>query len=92
MRDINYEFHPNLQKQVDLGISGTDILHGEMKNLMYEADQHLNMTVEREEQSGEAMDSMDRTYAEGYMDSLIAVNSLIIDLSYAIAERQKLTN
>jgi len=28
MRDINSEFHPRLQKLVDLGESGTDILHG----------------------------------------------------------------
>ena len=32
---------PRLQKLVDLGESGTDILHGELKNLMYEAEQQF---------------------------------------------------
>ena len=32
------QLEPRLQKLVDMGESGTDILHGELKNLIYEAE------------------------------------------------------
>ena len=78
-----------LQDLVYHDISGTDILHGEMKNLMLEADQQLLTAQAIEDETGKAMDSMERTYAEGYIDALIVVNNLIIDLSYALEERTK---
>ena len=87
MRDINSEFHPRLQKLVDLGESGTDILHGELKNLMYEAEKQLILAQEAEEKSGEAMDSMERTYWEGQMDALTEVYALTYNLAFAINER-----
>jgi hypothetical protein len=87
MRDINTEFHPHLQKLVDLGESGTDILHGELKNLMYEAEKQLILAQEAEEKSGEAMDSMERTYWEGQMDALTEVYAMTYNLAFAINER-----
>jgi hypothetical protein len=77
----------DLQKAVDHGVSGTDILHGQMKVWLLEAEEELDAALKREEESGEAMDSMERTYAEGQLDCLLAVNELIIDLTYAITER-----
>ena len=47
---------PRLQKLVDLGESGTDIMHGELKNLMLEAEEQLTIAHAAEEASGEAMD------------------------------------
>jgi len=35
------QLDPRLQKLVDLGESGTDILHGELKNMMYECEKIL---------------------------------------------------
>ena len=32
---------PHLQKLIDMGEPGTDIMHGELKNLMYETEQAL---------------------------------------------------
>lgn len=80
-----------IRELLDLNISGTDILHGQLKTLIYEADLHLNACIKREEDSeyANAMDSMDRTYAEGYMDALIAVNHYVIDLTYEISDRSK---
>lgn len=78
-----------IRELLDLNISGTDILHGELKNMVYEASLHLEMCIKREEDSKEAMDSMDRTYAEGYMDALIAVNHYVLDLTYEISDRSK---
>jgi hypothetical protein len=77
---------------VDAGVSGTDILHGELKNLMLIAEQDLAEAIEREEETEEAMDSMARTEAEGKLDALVEVYNLTYALSFAISDRMKLTN
>jgi hypothetical protein len=87
MRDINTEFHPRLQKLVDMGETGTDILHGELKNLMLEAEKQLELAQETEDYSGEAMDSMERTYWEGQLDALTEVYAMTYNLAFAINER-----
>lgn len=89
MRDINSEFHPRLQKLVDLGESGTNILHGELKNLLLEAENQLILAQKQEEETEEAMDSMERTYWEGQMDALTEVYALTYNLSFAINERNQ---
>lgn len=81
--------NPRLQKLIDLGESGTDILHGELKNFMYEAEQELIHAQEVEQESGEAMDSMERKYWEGMLDAYTTVYKLTYDLSFAIADRVK---
>ena len=78
---------PRIQKQVDLGSRGTDIMHGELKNLMYEAEQQLILAQEQEDRTQEAMDSMDRKYWEGQLDALTEVYTLTYNLSFAIDER-----
>ena len=78
---------PRIQKLVDLGSSGTDIMHGELKNLMYEAEQQLILAQEQEDCTQEAMDSMDRKYWEGQLDALTEVYALTYNLSFAIDER-----
>jgi hypothetical protein len=77
---------------VDAGVSGTDILHGELKNLMLMAEQWLEEATDIEDESGEAMDSMVRTEATGRLDALVEVYNLTYALSFAIADRMKLTN
>ena len=72
---------PYLMKQVEMGMDGADILHGHLKTMMYEAEQVLDRCIEVEEVSGEAMDSMERTEATGYLDAL----SELYSLTYAIA-------
>lgn len=81
-----------VQRLVDNGISGTDILHGYMKSLMYETDLVLAPLQENSEELGsdeDYSDTVDRLYNEGYMDALIAVNNFIIDLTYSIEERNR---
>jgi hypothetical protein len=82
---------PRLQKLVDLGESGTDILHGELKNFMYEAEKELEHwhNIEIETDYDDAMDSMERKYWEGQLDAFTAVYKLTYDLSFAIADRTK---
>ena len=82
---------PRLQKLIDLGESGTDILHGELKNLMLEAEKEY-LEIEEEEREGgysDAMLSMDRTRAEGRMDALVEVYALTYQLAFAISDRTK---
>ena len=82
---------PRLQKLIDLGESGTDILHGELKNLMYEAEQELleAQRIEEENDYSDAMESMERKYWEGQLDALTNVYTLTYDLAFAIDERAK---
>jgi hypothetical protein len=68
-----------LQRLVDIGESGTDILHGELKNLMLEAETKL----ERCDQDDE------REWLDGYMQALADIYKLTYDLSFAIADRIK---
>lgn len=88
MNTVNIPLPPHLQKLVDMNVSGLDIMHGHLKLLMLEAEQQLDMAQKAEDESGEAMDSMDRTYAEGYLDSLVSLYQLTYDLSFAIAEKE----
>lgn len=72
-----------LQKLVDLGGSGTDILHGELKNLMYEAEQKLE----------EALHGEGYEYLTGQLDAYTAVYQLTYQLAFAISDRRaKLTD
>ena len=79
---------PHLQKMIDAGVSGTDILHGELKNLMLIAEQDLASALEQEERSEEAMDSMVRTECEGALDTLVALYELTYQLSFAIGAKE----
>jgi hypothetical protein len=87
---MNTALDPRLQKLIDLGESGTDILHGELKNLMLEAEtDYLKIEKEeREDDYSDAMLSMDRTRAEGRMDALVEVYALTYQLAFAIADRR----
>ena len=85
----NLTLEPHLQRMVDAGVSGTDILHGELKNLMLMAEQWLEEATEIEDESGEAMDSMVRTEATGRLDALVEVYNLTYALSFAISDRNK---
>lgn len=82
MNDINTEFPPQLQKLVDQGISGTDIMHGHLKNLMYECETKLI-------EIGDSDDIADKFYHEGRMDALTEVYVLTYNLAFAISDRSK---
>jgi hypothetical protein len=79
---------PYLQKQVNHGISGIDIMHGHLKVLMLQAEQELEEAQRVEDESEEAMDSMERKYWEGQLDALSHLYSLTYDLSFALAAKE----
>lgn len=80
-----------LQKLVDLGETGTNIMHGELKNMMYECEQILVPLLQNSNELGsdeDYDDTVQRLYNEGYMDALTAVYELTYQLSFAIGERR----
>ena len=87
MEDIGLP--PHLQRLVNAGVSGVDIMHGELKNLMLIAEQELADAIEQEELSEEAMDSMVRTECEGRLDALVELYQLTYQLSFAIGARDE---
>jgi len=82
---------PYLQKQVELGMDGADIMHGHLKTLMLEAEQQLELAIEAEEDSGEAMDSMERRYWEGVTETYAELYALTYDIAFAQANKERLT-
>jgi hypothetical protein len=83
------ELPVHLQRMVDAEVTGLDIMHGELKNLMLLGEKELERTLIVEQESGEAMDSMERTYAEGYLDALVSLYKLTYDLSFAIGGKNE---
>jgi len=85
------QLEPRLQSLIDLGESGTDILHGELKNMMYECEQVLVPLLENSNELGsdeDYSDTVERLYNEGYMDALTAVYQLTYQLAFAISDRR----
>ena len=74
---------PYLQKQVELGMDGADILHGHLKTLMVEAEQQLTLAQEAEDESEEAMDSMERKYWEGVTEAYGQLYALTYEIAFA---------
>lgn len=79
---ISDELDPHLQKLVNLGESGTDIMHSHLKNLMYESEIKLG-------EIGDLDNIADKFYYEGRMDTLTEIYTLTYNLSFAISDRSK---
>jgi hypothetical protein len=79
MININGKLEPRLQKLVDLGESGTDIMHGHLKNLMLETETKLLSMGNN--------DLPDKFYNEGRMEALTECYILTYNLAFALNER-----
>lgn len=79
----DFKLDPRLQKQVDMGETGTDIMHGELKNLMYECETKLS-------DISELQDNPEYKYLSGRLDALTDVYIMTYNLAFAINERAKL--
>jgi hypothetical protein len=90
MNNMNAEdigLPPHLQRMVNADVTGLDIMHGELKNLMLIAEQELADAQAIEDETEEAMDSMDRTRCEGALDTLVELYNLTYQLSFAIGAK-----
>jgi len=81
----NQLLEPTLQKLVDMGEPSVDIIHGHMKNLMYECETKLSDIKDSD-------NAADKFYHEGRMDALTEIYVLTYNLSFAISERNKNAN
>lgn len=86
----DYNIEPHIQKQIDAGSSGLDIMHGHLKTLMLDAERELEEAQRVEDETEEAMDSMERRYWEGQLDALSYLYNLTYALSFAIDERDQI--
>ena len=57
--------------------------------LLYEAEEELENAQRVEDETEEAMDSMERKYWEGQVDALSYIYSMTYALAFAINERAK---
>lgn len=81
---------PQIQKLVDAGVSGIDVMHGLLKVDMIEAEARYANAIEVEEENdySDAMESMDRKYEEGFLDALTMMYRLTYDISFAVATKE----
>jgi len=80
---------PHMQRMVNLDMDGADIMHGELKVLMVEAEQQLALAQEAEDESEEAMDSMERRYWEGVLDTYVELYKLTYDIAFSKGVRNE---
>jgi len=77
---------PHLQRMVNARVSGLDIMHGELKNLMLLAEQNWEAAKNGDPLEEDEYDESD-DYHQGYLDALTVVYKLTYDLSFAIGEK-----
>jgi len=77
---------PHLQRMVNARVSGLDIMHGELKNLMLIAEQNWEAAKNGDPLEEDEYDESD-DYHQGYLDALTVVYKLTYDLSFAIGEQ-----
>jgi hypothetical protein len=80
---------PHMQRMVNLDMDGADIMHGELKVLMVEAEKELALAQEAEDESEEAMDSMERRYWEGVLDTYAELYKLTYDIAFSKGVRNE---
>lgn len=73
----NLELSPYLKKMVDANISGLDIIHGELKNLMYD--------VEREMENP-GVDEELLCYLNGKLEAYGNIYQLTYELAFEIGD------
>jgi hypothetical protein len=86
---ITTALEDHIQKAVDHKVPPFDIMHGELKRLLVDAEEQLMLAQENEERTGEAKDSMERTYWEGQCDALSNLYTLTYGIYFAISDRDE---
>lgn len=76
---------PKFQQLLDNNVPKIDIMHGELKNRLQEAQSEYEKAelIERENDYSDAMESMERKYWEGYLEALEGIYVLSYQLSIA---------
>lgn len=90
MQEQADKLEPHLQRLVDAGVSGIDIMHGELKLRMLEAEAAYTeaQRIEEDNDFSDALESMERKYAEGVLDAFTWIYKDTYDISFAIAAKE----
>ena len=91
MQETQDKLEPHLQRLVDAGVTGIDIMHGQLKIDMLAADAEYQRLYQEEADNdfSDAMESMERKYAEGWADALTMMYKLTYDISFAIGVKEQ---
>jgi len=76
----NLSIPPHIKKSIEAGVSGLDIIHGELKTLMIEAEEAIR------ERQVEYSDSYDLGWVEGMLEAYAKIYQLTYDLSFGGAK------
>lgn len=79
---------PWMQKAVDAGVSGIDIIHGHLKSLISDCESNSFIAQAEEAMSPNDMNHMESRYWEGQLDALTAIYNLTYSLAFAINNRE----
>mgnify|MGYP003350621440 CR=1 FL=1 len=79
-----------IKQLLNAGVTGDDIIHGELKVWMLDAENEYEeaQRIEEENDYSDAMESMDRKYEEGFLDALTMMYKYTYDISFAISARE----
>ena len=90
MQEHSDKLEPHLQRLVDAGVTGIDIMHGQLKIDMLEGNAQYEeaQRIEEENDYSDAMESMERKYWEGYTDALTMMYKMTYDISFAISAKE----
>ena len=78
-----------LRKLVGLDVPAIDIMHGELKIALANAEEQLELAEEEEELTEEAIDSMERKYWEGQVDVLSWLYKMTYDITFLIQDKER---
>lgn len=84
------ELDERVVKAIRAGVSGHDIIHGELKILMHEIEQELEPLLENSNKLGsdeDYDDTVQRLTLTGYMDALVHLYQLTYALSFAMEDQ-----
>ena len=90
MEESANKLEPHLQRLVDYNVSGIDIMHGQLKIDMLQAQAEYDRLCKEEEENdySDAMESMERKYAEGWLDAIAMMYKYTYDISFAISAKE----
>jgi hypothetical protein len=80
-----FVFPVSCTKAINAGVPAIDVLHGELKNLMYQTEQALAEYVDHENEQYDQ--TVDRLHLEGYLDALTYVYILAQQIDFNIIDR-----
>lgn len=90
MEESANKLEPHLQRLVDYNVPGIDIMHGQLKIDMLQAEAEYNRLSKEEEDNdySDAMESMERKYMEGWLDAISMMYKYTYDISFAISAKE----